>query len=741
MIRRESKRRSRTEAAGRMDSSTLPGASKIYRRKSRRHMTCPNPREINQALACISLGELNRSCTLEELIEKCLRSFDVDGNLCTSDFMVNMTLTAHSWVVPSAELARRLLTLYQESAQDKNPSRQLRICHFVRYWLVNYPEAFHLDPHLEEVITEILEVVRNQGPAGHNNLLDTSCMVSHTWNRSLSCQHSPAAGKKRKVSLLFDHLDPGELADHLSYLEFKAFCRLSYLDFQNYVLRGSVHGISALERAITLFNSISQWVQVMILKRPTAQQRAEVFTKFIHVTQKLRQLQNFNTLMAIVGGLCHTTIARLKETHALLPSEVTKVLAEMTELLSSSGNYGAYRRAYADCKDFKIPIVGVHLKDLVTLHEALPDRVEGGRLNLSKLQRLYEPVWEFRLQQRAQPPFEANKDLVHLLTLSLDLYYSEEEIYALSYSREPRSLKLLPSTQFKPPVVVEWAPRVANKPDRLAVKRHIQQMVESVFKNYDPDQRGCISQEDFKTISMSFPFSFYGLEREREGTWNREDLLEYFMRACAIFSKLGLVVLHDFQEVTFKKPTFCNHCGGFLWGVSKQGYRCRDCAMICHKHCKNHVEVECHTHRFPSSSSSSSDSTSRTSTATLAMSHHPSSGSEEDMFLFPPGWEQGKSPVVSLSSSPGSRMVKHASTQTEQASSAAEEQEGQPADGCNKTQKQLLELVKELEKERDRLLTANRSLQSRYAQLEAENRRLLKTGSPGSLYEIAPRFI
>ncbi|KAG8143568.1 hypothetical protein E2320_000785 [Naja naja] len=420
-----------------MDSSTLPGASKIYRRKSRRHMTCPNPREINQALACISLGELNRSCTLEELIEKCLRSFDVDGKLCTSDFMVNMTLTVHSWVVP----------------------------------------------------------------------------VNHTWNRSLSCQHSPAGGKKRKVSLLFDHLDPGELAGHLSYLEFKAFCRLSYLDFQNYVLHGSVHGISALERAITLFNSISQWVQVMILKRPTPQQRAEVFTKFIHVTQKLRQLQNFNTLMAIVGGLCHSTIARLKETHALLPSEVVKVLGEMTELLSSSGNYGAYRRAYADCKDFKIPIVGVHLKDLVTLHEALPDRVEGGRLNLSKLQSLYEPVWEFRMRQQDQPPFEANKDLVHLLTLSLDLYYSEEEIYALSYSREPRCLKML------------------------------------------------------------------------------------------------------------------------LWGVSKQGYRCRDCAMICHKHCKNQVE------------------------------------------------------------------------------------------------------------ERDRLLTANQSLQNRYTQLEAENRRLLKTGSPASLYEITPRFI
>lgn len=89
----------------------------------------------------------------------------------------------------------------------------------------------------------------------------------------------------------------------------------------------------------------------------------------------------------------------------------------MTELLSSCGNYGAYRRAYADCSGFKIPIVGVHLKDLVSLHEALPDRLDGGRLNLSKLQSLYEPAWELRMLQQTEPPFQANKDLVHLLTV------------------------------------------------------------------------------------------------------------------------------------------------------------------------------------------------------------------------------------------------------------------------------------------------------------------------------------
>lgn len=40
-----------------------------------------------------------------------------------------------------------------------------------------------------------------------------------------------------------------------------------------------------MERSIALCNGISQWVQLMVLSRPTAQLRAEVFTKFIHVAQ------------------------------------------------------------------------------------------------------------------------------------------------------------------------------------------------------------------------------------------------------------------------------------------------------------------------------------------------------------------------------------------------------------------------------------------------------------------------
>lgn len=89
----------------------------------------------------------------------------------------------------------------------------------------------------------------------------------------------------------------------------------------------------------------------------------------------------------------------------------------MTELLSSRSNYSNYRRVYNDCTGFKVPILGVHLKDLISLNEALPDYIEEDKINLSKLQHLYSNINDLLAIHSCTPPFEANKDLLHLLTV------------------------------------------------------------------------------------------------------------------------------------------------------------------------------------------------------------------------------------------------------------------------------------------------------------------------------------
>ncbi|NP_001139677.1 RAS guanyl-releasing protein 4 isoform e [Homo sapiens] len=556
MNRKDSKRKSHQECTGKIGGRGRP-------RQVRRHKTCPSPREISKVMASMNLGLLSEGgCSEDELLEKCIQSFDSAGSLCHEDHMLNMVLAMHSWVLPSADLAARLLTSYQKATGDTQELRRLQICHLVRYWLMRHPEVMHQDPQLEEVIGRFWATVAREGNSAQRRLGDSSDLLSPGGPGPPLPMSSPGLGKKRKVSLLFDHLETGELAQHLTYLEFRSF----------------------------------QAITVMVLSRPGPLQRAQVLDKFIHVAQRLHQLQNFNTLMAVTGGLCHSAISRLKDSHAHLSPDSTKALLELTELLASHNNYARYRRTWAGCAGFRLPVLGVHLKDLVSLHEAQPDRLPDGRLHLPKLNNLYLRLQELVALQGQHPPCSANEDLLHLLTLSLDLFYTEDEIYELSYAREPRCPKSLPPSPFNAPLVVEWAPGVTPKPDRVTLGRHVEQLVESVFKNYDPEGRGTISQEDFERLSGNFPFACHGLHpppRQGRGSFSREELTGYLLRASAICSKLGLAFLHTFHEVTFRKPTFCDSCSGFLWGVTKQGYRCRECGLCCHKHCRDQVKVEC----------------------------------------------------------------------------------------------------------------------------------------------------
>ncbi|KAJ7404217.1 RAS guanyl-releasing protein 1 [Pitangus sulphuratus] len=508
---------------------------------------CPSLSNHTQVMM-VPLGHLAKGATLEDLLETCIQSFELVNG---------------------------------------------------RYWITEFWIMFKMDSKLSTTMEEFQELVRANGEELHCRLIDTSQINSRDWSRKLTQRVKANTSKKRKVSLLFDHLEPEELSDHLTYLEFKSFRRISFSDYQNYIVNSCVKENPTMERSISLCNGISQWVQLMVLSRPTPQLRAEVFIKFIHVAQ---------------------------------------VFNEMTELLSSYRNYDSYRRAYNECTNFKIPILGVHLKDLISLYEGMPDYLEDKKINIYKLCSLYNHINELIQLQEMPLPLEANMDLVHLLT---------------------------PLTPCKPPVVADWASGVAPKPDPKTISKHVQRMVDSVFKNYDHDQDGYISQEEFEKIAASFPFSFCVMAKDWEGLISRDEITAYFMRASSIYSKLGLGFAHNFQETTYLRPTFCDNCAGFVMYIentkgfvllreaTERSVRAIldatpeplnhvnfgffiDCGMNCHKQCKDLVVIECK--RRPKTSVADSSPTSALASGLCPVGvKEQFHGQEEGSFTFPNG--------------------------------------------------------------------------------------------------------
>ncbi|KAL2091392.1 hypothetical protein ACEWY4_013655 [Coilia grayii] len=58
-------------------------------------------------------------------------------------------------------------------------------------------------------------------------------------------------------------------------------------------------------------------------------------------------------------------------------------------------------------------------------------------------------------------------------------------------------------------------------------------------------------------------------------------------------AKVHFIKNHEFQATFFKQPTFCSVCREFVWGLNKQGYKCRQCNAAIHKKCIHKIIGRC----------------------------------------------------------------------------------------------------------------------------------------------------
>uniref|UniRef100_G1TQW5 Uncharacterized protein n=1 Tax=Oryctolagus cuniculus TaxID=9986 RepID=G1TQW5_RABIT len=100
------------------------------------------------------------------------------------------------------------------------------------------------------------------------------------------------------------------------------------------------------------------------------------------------------------------------------------------------------------------------------------------------MKQLFSILEELAMVTSLRPPVQANPDLLSLLTVSLDQYQTEDELYQLSLQREPRS-KSSPTSPTsctpppRPAVLLEpWTSAAKPKLDQALVVEHIEKMVE-----------------------------------------------------------------------------------------------------------------------------------------------------------------------------------------------------------------------------------------------------------------------
>lgn len=196
---------------------------------------------------------------------------------------------------------------------------------------------------------------------------------------------------------IFMDIPDDDVAEALTRIDWIMFSSIRIRDFVRHVSlpaeqKDKCKSLKNVNRMIAHFNHIAQWVANMVLLRDKAKHRAQILEKFMLIALKLRQLNNYNGLAAVLAGINGTAIHRLALTRSLVPTEVQKRFARLVILMGTQKSHFAYRLAWENSPLPRIPFVPLHRRDLVSAEEGSKTFVgpQGDRVNWKKFEVLGE---------------------------------------------------------------------------------------------------------------------------------------------------------------------------------------------------------------------------------------------------------------------------------------------------------------------------------------------------------------
>ncbi|KAG6010282.1 hypothetical protein E4U21_007331 [Claviceps maximensis] len=238
-----------------------------------------------------------------------------------------------------------------------------------------------------------------------------------------------------------------EIADELTRIDWIMFSSIRIRDFVRHVSLSTTQkhkcrSLQNVNRMINHFNHIAKWVANMILLRDKAKHRAQMLEKFMNIALKLRQMNNYNGLAAVLAGINGTAIHRLAQTRGLVSAEVQKRFARLVILMGTQKSYFAYRLAWENSPLPRIPFIPLHRRDLVSAEEGGKTFVgcNDDRINWKKFEVLGEVLLPIMKSHGTAYPNLVRHDTARDIILGCRMPMDDEDIYQRSIEVESSAL-------------------------------------------------------------------------------------------------------------------------------------------------------------------------------------------------------------------------------------------------------------------------------------------------------------
>ncbi|KAF1849847.1 ras guanine-nucleotide exchange protein Cdc25p [Cucurbitaria berberidis CBS 394.84] len=191
---------------------------------------------------------------------------------------------------------------------------------------------------------------------------DSNVPSSNMTKSQLNALRASKEGKSQSSILDFD---PLELARQFTIIESRLFCAIQPEELLalEWTKKGDskAHNVKAMS---TLSTDLANLVADTILHLEDAKKRSIMIKQWVKIAAKCLELNNYDSLMAIICSLNSSMVTRLKRTWELVSAKTKARLDELKTITDVGRNYAVLRQRLQNHVAPCIPFVGIYLTDL-----------------------------------------------------------------------------------------------------------------------------------------------------------------------------------------------------------------------------------------------------------------------------------------------------------------------------------------------------------------------------------------
>ncbi len=338
---------------------------------------------------------------------------------------------------------------------------RLRALNFLRKWMRMHPTHFSGDPRMKKLVADFLACARLTGNERLVEQIEQDDVAVPAVGGAAAMRDSLAwpilkVGIKHIATL--NDVAPEELARQLCLADFRFYGKIQTREFFKCAFMKKGGEAPNIRIFTDRFNHVSRVVASHILGAEGGSDgRLACLNVWLRVLQHLRLLHNYQSLLAVVGGLSSSPIARLKSVWSAADADTMSFFEDCKSLMDK--NFSKLRAELSAAPHPVVPYLGGYQRDLVYLDENAT--FKGNAINMSKFTSISDVLENcLRFQDRGYtwlqevPAVQAVIDSFPLL--------SEEQAHQMSLTAEPRRGSVAAATpQQQPPTVEERAPRIS----------------------------------------------------------------------------------------------------------------------------------------------------------------------------------------------------------------------------------------------------------------------------------------